>query len=71
MADRLLKRLIHERFLVTLHDDTTFDGLLADVDPTVIRLVNVAAVTSTSRVDINGDVLIERANIAYMQKPRG
>lgn len=70
MADRLLKRLIRERFLVTLANGEGFDGLLVELDERTIRLANAAQVSKTSRVEVDGDLYIPRADVLYLQKLR-
>ncbi len=68
--DRLLHQRLHCRFVVTLNDGATFDGLLAGVDARVVRLVDAGAVgLGTQRTPVDGELFIERDRIRYMQKP--
>lgn len=67
-ADRLLRHLIKERFVITLKSGESFDGLLADVDVKTIRLVNAWALADKDRVSVDGELFIPRAEIVYMQK---
>lgn len=68
--DRLLKRLLRERFIVTLRNGEAFDGLLVEVDARTIRLAQADAITKTSRVSVDGDLYLPRAEVTYLQRPR-
>jgi small nuclear ribonucleoprotein (snRNP)-like protein len=70
MADRILKRLLRERFLVTLKNGEAFDGLLVEADTYTLRLANAFVVQKAGRLEVNGDLYIPRADVAYLQKPR-
>jgi hypothetical protein len=67
-ADRLLRHLIKERFVVTLRSGESFDGLLADADVKTVRLVNAWALADKDRVSVDGELFIPRAEIVYMQR---
>lgn len=72
--DRLLRQMLRERFVVTLKSGETFDGLLDDHDESVIEFLDPYAVTqerdgTTSRLGIDGRLYLQRADIAYMQRP--
>lgn len=67
--DRLLKALLRERFVVTLLDGQTFDGLLDRFDGSHIELVNASAVSTNERVAVDGRLYLPRAQVAYMQRP--
>lgn len=69
MRDRLLKSLLRERFVVTLKTGEAFDGLLDRHDESTIELLNVTAVSTTSRVSVDGRMYLPREQIAYMQRP--
>ena len=72
-TDRVLKSLIKEKFLVSMVDGTAIEGLLIDADDKIIHLANCEQVvvkdSSTNRFKVDGQVLIPRTNILYMQKP--
>lgn len=68
MRDRLLKSLLRERFVVTLKTGEAFDGLLDRHDESLIELVDVFAVSETSRVQVDGRLYLPRPQIAYMQQ---
>ena len=66
--DRLLRKALRERFVVTLVSGETFDGLLIDVDDRTLTLANASAISGTERVKVDGLLYLPRP-IAYMQKP--
>lgn len=69
-ADKLLREHLSERFVVTLDDETTFVGLLRDVDDRVLSLVDVVQLAPNGdQVRVDGQLYVERFRIAYMQRP--
>ncbi len=70
--DRLLRDRIHERFVVTLTDGAAFTGLLSELDERVVRLVDAATLgPNRQQIPVDGELFIERARIAYLQRPGG
>lgn len=69
--DKLIRQNLRERFVVTLRDGETFDGLLVEADDKTLRLVNAFAVAKQSRVPVDGEVFIPRSDVKYLQKPGG
>ena len=69
MRDRLLRKYLRERFVVTLKTGETFDGLLDEWDRQSIELLNPHAVGENQRVVVDGRILLFRDQIAYMQRP--
>lgn len=67
--DRLLKRLLRERFVITLRGGESFDGLLVDADEKTVRIVDAFALDGKNRVSVDGEVFIPRAEIVYLQRP--
>lgn len=67
--DRLLRDLLRERFVVTLKTGEAFDGLLDRWDESTLELVNVQAVSESTRVQVDGRIYLPRAQVAYMQRP--
>jgi len=51
-----------------MKDGGTFDGLLDDVDDRTICLLE-AKVLSNNRASVDGRLLLNRADVAYMQRP--
>lgn len=71
-ADRLLAAALRERFIVTLHDESAFDGLLIDVDEKTLILVQATTLNAGGgRVGVDGALYLERSRVAYMQRPGG
>lgn len=67
--DRLLRRSLRERFVVTMHSRESFDGLLLEVDDRTLTMVNATALNGQDRVKVDGTLYLPRAEVAYMQKP--
>lgn len=67
--DRLLKKMLLERFVVTLRSGESFDGLLADADTKTIRLVSSYALSGKDRVSVDGELFIPRDEVIYLQRP--
>lgn len=67
--DRLMRERLSERVLVTLHDGTTFDGMLHAVDDKSLTLLQASHVTADGVVKADGSVLVPRDNVAFIQKP--
>jgi hypothetical protein len=69
--DRLLRRVLRERFVVTLHDGQTFDGLLLDADDRVIEMGDAFAIDKANKVPVDGTLYVPRGQVLYMQRPGG
>jgi len=70
--DRILRGLVHQRFVVTDVDGHGYRGLLADADDRVLRLVDTATMGPAGQlVPIDGDFFLERSRVAYMQQIGG
>ena len=70
-ADRLVRGVLRERFVLTLRSGETFDGLLVDADAKTFRLANAWAVDGKSRVSVDGELFVPRDQVVYAQKPGG
>ena len=70
-TDRLIRRFLRERFIVTMTDGSTFDGLLLEVDDNTLLLVDAFALDGQTRVSVDGDLYLPRFDVAYMQRPGG
>lgn len=66
--DRLIQKSVRDRFVVTLADGGSFSGLLLDADPTTAVFADVRLITEQGEQPAQGQVYIERLNIAYMQR---
>lgn len=68
--DRLLRRAVRERFVITTHTGATFEGLLDQIDGRTVTLVDAGALDERGgRRPIDGRLFLDRAQIAYMQEP--
>lgn len=69
--DRLLRRSIRTRYLVTLDSGEAFDGLLIDADDQHVVLADVESVAANGdRLKVDGQLWLPRLSISYMQQPR-
>lgn len=71
MRDKLVKRALRERFVATLKDGQTFDGLLVDADEKTLRFANAFAIDGKNRAPVDGELFLPRAEVSYLQKPGG
>lgn len=67
--DRLVRQALRERFVVTLHTNETFDGLLLDADDKTIHLADAYLLDGNQRHKVDGELYLPRSGVAYMQKP--
>lgn len=67
--DRLMRQALRERFVVTMSSKETFEGLLLDADDKTVRLVDAFAIDGSSRISVDGDLYLPRAEVSYMQRP--
>lgn len=68
--DALLVERLRERFILTLTTGETFGGLLEQVDDRTVVLRNASSIGADgSEVPADGEVLLRRESIAYMQRP--
>ena len=70
MRDRLLRKLIRERFVVTLKSGQAFDGLLNEHDGSHLVFIDAHALSASGGqpVPVAGELFVDRANIAYVQR---
>lgn len=70
--DRIIRRTLRERFVVTLHGGESFEGILMDADAKTIHLVDGFLIDpKRSRVPVDGDLYLPRIEVAYLQRPGG
>ena len=67
--DQLIRRLLRERFVITLQGGETFDGLLIDIDDKTVRLGNVSAIDGRNRALVDGELYVPRDQVVYFQRP--
>lgn len=69
---RLLRQRLRRKVIVTLKSGDAFSGVLFEVDPESIVLRDVEAPGAGTRgatVPVDGELLILRCDVAYMQLP--
>lgn len=66
-SNRLMDGLYVERVIVTLTNGEAFGGLLVDMDAHTINLRESFSLPGKTEVD--GELLIPRADVSYIQKP--
>ena len=69
--DKLVRQVLRERFIATLRDGQTFDGLLVEADENTFRFVNAFAIDGKSRASVDGELFLPRSEVSYLQKPGG
>ena len=67
--DRILRQSLRERFVATLTGGESFEGLIVDVDQKTFRMVDAFALDGKTRVKVDGELFLPRAEVAYLQKP--
>lgn len=67
--DRLLNDRLRERFVVTLLDGASFDGLLWDVDEHHLVLRDARTVSAQGSAAVDGELILPRDGVAYLQRP--
>lgn len=67
--DKLIRAALRERFIATLRNGETFDGLLLDADEKTYRFANAYAVDAKGRVSVDGELFIPREEVIYIQRP--
>jgi small nuclear ribonucleoprotein (snRNP)-like protein len=66
----LFRQRLRKQVIVTLKDGQAFAGILYDVDPDIVVLRNSASVGDHGeRVPVDGEVLLQRSEIAFYQLP--
>lgn len=66
----LFRQRLRKSVIVTLQNGAAFAGVLYDVDPEIIVLRNSASVGDHGeRVPVDGEVLLHRNEIAFIQLP--
>lgn len=69
-ANRLIADLIAVKVIVTQTDGAAFAGLVADLDKGWLKLREAEQLgPQGSRVGVDGELLIPRERLAYIQRP--
>lgn len=64
--DRLVRKLVRQRVIVTLKTGEAFDGILWSADRITLALVDAKLIVSEPTL-ADGTVYLDRANVAYIQ----
>lgn len=68
--DRLIRDMLRDRFVVTMHAGETFEGLLLDADDRTVQLADPVSIAANGdRLKVDGQLWLPREQIAYMQRP--
>jgi small nuclear ribonucleoprotein (snRNP)-like protein len=68
-ADRIVRRLLREEFLVTMKSGQTWQGVLTEADEHTLTLMAVSEVAPDgSRTPADGSIFLPRFDVAYMQR---
>lgn len=68
-ADKVVRQHIRSRFLITMTDDKTWDGVLYDADQNTLVVRDASHVNSDgSRLTVDGELFLPRLDVAYMQR---
>ncbi len=66
----LFRQRLRRQVIVTLKDGMAFAGVLFDVDKELVILRNTASIGDHGeRVPVDGEVILERSEIAFLQLP--
>jgi hypothetical protein len=69
--DRLIRKALRDRFVITMHSGATVEGLLWAVDDHTVILADAATLSTLGqRTPIDGWVYLPRAAVAYLQRPQ-
>lgn len=67
--ERIVRTHLRQRFVITLKSGEAFEGLVLDADSRVLVLGDARAHTADGPAQIDGQLFVERADVAYMQLP--
>lgn len=67
--DRLLRARLREEFVVTMRDGAAWRGVLYAVDDRSVVLRDAEAMTENARGPVDGELILARDRIDYMQRP--
>lgn len=68
-SDRLVRKHLRARFIVTMKSGDTWSGVLVDADRLTFCLADVSAISPDGQsTPADGQVFLPRADVAYMQR---
>jgi hypothetical protein len=65
--DRIIRGHLRHRLIISMRDGLTWDALVMDADDRLLILREASVVRGEERLPADGEVLIHRADVAYMQ----
>lgn len=68
-GDRLVRRRVRKRLLVTLKTGETIGGVLVDADRSSFVFAQASMVGGDEAVPVDGELIVARSDVAYIQKP--
>lgn len=68
-ADHLLSQLERTTVVATMKDGVAFRGVLFEVDARTVVLRQAQLLTPEKSVTVDGDLVIARGDISYLQRP--
>lgn len=67
--DRLVRRALRTRYLITTTSEETFDGVLVDADDRHLVLADTDAIArNNDRTRVDGHLWVPRSTVKYMQQ---
>lgn len=69
--DKLVRRVLRERFVATLKGGEAFEGLLLEADDKTFRFTDAHKLDGRNSVPVDGDLYLPRSEVQYLQKPGG
>jgi hypothetical protein len=67
--DRVVRSHLRTRFLITTHQNKTWDAVLMDADERSLLLADTELVNADgTRTKADGQVFLPRSDVAYMQR---
>jgi hypothetical protein len=69
--DKIVRRVLRERFVATLKGGESFEGLLLDADEKTLRVTDAHKLDGRNSVQVDGEIYLPRSEILYLQKPGG
>jgi hypothetical protein len=66
--DKLVRRVLRERFVATLRGGDAFEGLLLDADDKTFRFADAHKLDARGSVPVDGELYLPRSEVLYLQK---
>jgi hypothetical protein len=68
-SDRIVRKHLRARFIVTMKAGETWSGVLLDTDRLTLCLADVSAISPDGQATpADGQVFLPRVDVAYMQR---